>query len=107
MPAEPGTSETLWWVIKPPEPSRFARALHTMHIRKLPHGESTRDHISSSEVNTIADEELRKALGRQATSHSERFFVIPIANSDGSFSHSVRVPRGSLFDDRADFREDN
>ncbi len=106
MAAEDMEDQNLWWVVKPAEPSPMALMLQRLRLRGIPRQQSERGHVVQSEIDTVEDERLRAALGRQAASVTERSIVIPVANHDGSYSHSLSVPRGSMFR-HADTHENN
>ncbi|MEO5691418.1 MAG: hypothetical protein ABIQ64_04480 [Candidatus Saccharimonadales bacterium] len=106
MNTEGNADQSLWWIVKPAEPSSMSLMLHRLRLRGIPHQQSERGSVMQSEIDTVEDERLRTALGRQAASVTERSILIPVANHDGSYSHSFSVPRGSMFG-RTDTHENN
>ncbi len=97
MIEQKAANEELIWMVKSPEPSRMARALHTLRLKKMMITEPTRMSIAAGDLDLIDNSKLREELEQQALSGRKKA-ILPYMNADGSYSHSVSVPRGSIFE---------
>lgn len=96
MPDTESSEQMVWWAVRPEEPTKTRRLLESLKLVKTKRVSVDSERIPISDIEFIADEGLRRALGRQVASFSTDHLVVPVAYPDGRLSHVNTVMRRSL-----------